>query len=186
MDINDEFETCHVYIDELINCLIDNYTGEEVPTIARRIDVTQLADCSEKENWYIDWSTWEEDVEIYALYVDGSDTIEGLIALSNNDTFSSADIKWMCAAPHNNYELVGNNKQYNGVGGHLFAIAVEKSLEWEHDGGCVLNAATEDLVNHYVDYGFIFVGIRHPYHMVLPGVIGKDLTNIYTLTMQPI
>ena len=183
----DEFSTCHVWFDDFTNCLIDNTTGQLVDTIVRRIDYSELSQYSKETNWYIDWTCWEDnddDIEVYALYVKGSDTIEGLIALHDNQDYESADINWMCAAPHNNYDVVGREKKYNGIGGHLFAIGVFKSTQWNHDGACVLNAATPELVEHYESYGLLFVGIRHPYHMTLPAYLAPSFIDQYTFEFE--
>lgn len=40
--------------------------------------------------------------------------------------------KWMCAAPQNNKQLADEPK-YSGVGGHLFAIAGKKSVDYGMD-----------------------------------------------------
>lgn len=183
-ETDDEFSTCHVWIDEFTNCLIDNATGEEVDTIVRRVDPSDLGMYSKSTGWYINWTKWDEGTEVYALYVKGSNTIEGLIALHENTEYECVDIDWMCAAPHNNYDLVGSSKRYNGVGGHLFAIGAYKSTEWNRGGACVLNAGTPELVEHYENCGLLFVGIRHRYHMTLPSATAQDILSQYTFKFE--
>lgn len=46
----------------------------------------------------------------------------------------------MCTAPQNNKLLV-NEPKYSGVGGHLFAIAANKSVEYNYNGAITGNAA---------------------------------------------
>ena len=44
-----------------------------------------------------------------------------------------AFVTWMCAAPQNN-KMFCKNPKYIGVGGHLFAIASQWSLEAGYEG----------------------------------------------------
>ena len=46
-------------------------------------------------------------------------------------------------APHNNKHEFGSQK-YVGVGGHLFAIAADKSIEWGYEGAIHGFAANEE------------------------------------------
>ena len=47
----------------------------------------------------------------------------------------SAFITWMVAAPENNSQIA-EIKKYNGVGGHLFAVAAQKSEDYGF--GCAI------------------------------------------------
>ena len=72
-------------------------------------------------------------------------------------------ISWMCTAPQNN-KIISENVRYLGVGGHLFAIAAKKSLEYGYDGYMYGFAANEKLLKHYVDkLNAEEIGILHPY-----------------------
>ncbi len=51
-------------------------------------------------------------------------------------------------APHNNKHECGNQK-YIGVGGHLFAIAADKSIEWGYEWAVHGFAANEELLGVY-------------------------------------
>ena len=42
---------------------------------------------------------------------------------------TAAFVTWKCAAPENN-PLLTNKKRYEGVGGHLFAIAAHRSMAY--------------------------------------------------------
>ena len=60
-------------------------------------------------------------------------------------------IDWMVSAPHNNKVILeGEQKKYIGVGGHLFAVAVEKSFEFGWEGVVTGYPANEKLMKHYV------------------------------------
>ena len=78
--------------------------------------------------------------------IKGTVDIQGLVALSQNKDFQAVYIAWMCSAPQNN-KLLCDNPKYSGVGGHLFAIAADKSVEYGFGGTIVGYAANMDLVN---------------------------------------
>ncbi len=58
---------------------------------------------------------------------------EGLVGVRNDKDSHAAYLHWACTAPHNNKYEFGSQK-YVGVGGHLFAIAADKSMKWGHEG----------------------------------------------------
>lgn len=70
---------------------------------------------------------------MYALVIKGTTDIQGLIALQRNEDYQAVYITWMCAAPQNNKEIIDQPK-YLGVGGHLFAIGIDKAIEYGYDG----------------------------------------------------
>ena len=55
----------------------------------------------------------------------------------------------MCTNPENN-KLITDDVRYYGVGGHLFAIAAQKSIEYGHGGLIYGFAANKELLKHYV------------------------------------
>ena len=97
--------------------------------------------------WKFDWSKpQQKGYEIYALYVKGSDEVQGMIAIKNIENQYYTHIDIVEAAPEN----VGKNGKYKGVGAHLFAIACLKSVQAGNDGYVQFKAKTQ-LVNHYID-----------------------------------
>ena len=87
---------------------------------------------------------------------------------------------WASTAPQNNVHLYGK-KKYNGVGGHLFAIAVDMSFKWGYDGFVYGFALNKDLLNHYINaLGCFFVGILHPYHFLIETNTAQRLLENYT------
>ena len=72
----------------------------------------------------------------------GDDTVQGRIALKIEGGVANIDI--VESAPHN-YGHVG---KYIGVGGHLFAIACQCSLEAGYNG-VVAFTSKSDLVEYY-------------------------------------
>ena len=55
-----------------------------------------------------------------------------MVSLQDNPNAGALYIQWMCAAPQNNKQLADEPK-YSGVGGHLFAIAGKKSVDYGMD-----------------------------------------------------
>ncbi len=87
-----------------------------------------------------------DENEIYALVVEGSVDIQGLVAIAKDDDSKAVYVMWMCSSPENN-KLIDENVKYQGVGGHLFAIAAQKSIEFGFGGF----AANQELLQHYID-----------------------------------
>ena len=56
-----------------------------------------------------------------------------LVGVKNDKNSYAAYLHWACTAPHNNKHEFGSQK-FVGVGGHLFAIAADKSIEWGYEG----------------------------------------------------
>ena len=85
----------------------------------------------------------------------------------------------MCAAPQNN-KILCDNPKYTGVGGHLFAIAVDKSVEYGFDGVVVGNAANMDLVNHYCQvFKAEHIAMLHPYQIAIYENEAADIRRVY-------
>ena len=82
------------------------------------------------------------------------------------------------SAPHN----LGTGKQYEGVGGHLFAIAVQKSIDAGYGGFIYFEAKNMELVKHYEEkFGAALVGMPHQYSMVIDEEAAARLVKAYTL-----
>jgi len=72
----------NVEIDEFTPCLKRVKTGQLVETEAIRIRRKSFLRAYNKKNgWYVDWADLAEENEIYALVVEGSVDIQGLLAL---------------------------------------------------------------------------------------------------------
>ena len=71
-------------------------------------------------------------------------------------------------------------QKYSGVGGHLFAIAADKSIQWGYDGMMYGYAANEALLKHYVETLHAeFIGIAHQYHFIIDEAAAKRLLEVY-------
>lgn len=170
-----------VEIDELTPCLKDNLTGDLVNTEVLKVTRRSfLRKFNQKNGWYVNWEKLQKDgSEIFALVVEGSVDIQGLIALKPVEDYGAVLIDWMVAAPQNN-KMFTEFPKYSGVGGHLFAIAVNKSCEHGFDGVVTGYAANEELVNHYIDkFGAELLGMLHPLQIVIGEESARMLKEVY-------
>lgn len=167
-----------VLIDKLTPCLVDTKTGEIVDTEYKLVKKSDLKDLK-REGWLFDWAdeNLEQD-DIYKLTVKGSNKIQGLIALRYEERSKAVYAHIVESAPSNR----GENKSYEGVGGHLFAIAAQRSIEKGYGGFVFLDAKNPELVKHYHErLGAIFLGMPHPYRMVIDERVAAHLLERYTL-----
>ena len=167
-------------IDSLTPCLKSVLTGDIVETEVIRVKRKSfLSKFNERTGWYVDWSQFSAETEIYALVIKGTVDIQGLIAVTDDEQSNAVYINWACTSPANNVWRNGS-KLYEGIGGHLFAIAMNISLQRGH-GGCVHAIAMDkDILNHYVDaFGAIVIGIMHPFHFVIEEESAKKIMEVY-------
>jgi len=138
-------------IDSLTPCLKETSTGEIYETEVIRLKRKSfLAKFNKRTGWYVNWSKFEDDVEVYALVLKGTVDVQGLVAVRYDDDAEAAYIVWACTAPWNN-KVKNGTQLYQGVGGHLLAIAAELSVEHGY-GGCIYaDAINIDVYNHYIN-----------------------------------
>ena len=131
-----------ILIDDFTDCLVERETGDIVETeYNERIIPIRKKDYI---GWKFDWSkTTPNGYTIYELFLKDDDTVQGRISLKIDGGVADVDI--VESAPHN----FGRNGKYIGVGGHLFAIACQCSLEAGCDG-FVAFTAKSDLVDYYM------------------------------------
>ncbi|BCN30291.1 hypothetical protein [Anaeromicropila herbilytica] len=167
-----------IYMDAFTPCLLDRETNEFVDTTYSIIDKSEIP-CLTKKGFLMEWNSWFiKRKEIYQLNLKDDDNIQGLIALEKRSAEMAVHINLMESAPHNQ----GKNKKYLGVGGHLFAIAIEQSIQLGFDGFIYFEAKNMELIKHYHEsFGAELIGIGHPYRMVLDEVKSKILLEKYTL-----
>jgi len=130
-----------IEIDKFTPCLIEHKTGKELTTRYYHIkedDVKNL-------KWLFNWTAlFENGYEVMALSLKDSQEFEGLVAYQVQPENNSVYVALVESAPHNKEP----NKKYDGVGGHLFAIAVKKSFDLGYEGHIYFQAKTE-LVDYY-------------------------------------
>ena len=133
------------FIDKLTPCLVDAATGEILSTIfsiATKNDIAELTN----NGWAFDWNANSlEKLNIYKLLIKDDYTIQGLIA---TEVFRGAVyVHLLENAPQNR----GEYRKYEGVGGHLFAIAMRLSVALGFGGYIFFDAKNMELVKHYSD-----------------------------------
>lgn len=173
----------NVEIDELTPCLRDNKTGELVQTEVKKVtNRSELANCTEKNGWDFPWNKAPRDAEVYSLRVKGSSEIEGLIALKKEPENAAVYLYWGNAAPHNQITETNAKKKYNGVGGHLFAIAADISVKEGYGGFMYADAANKELYELFVnEYGATPIPTHNnPYRFFFDGKATKRILDTYT------
>lgn len=170
----------NVMIDEFTPCLKDARTGELVQTEVIRVKRKSfLKKYNKKNGWYTNWEKLADENEIYALVVEGSVDIQGLVAVAKNDDMKAVYISWMCTSPENN-KLITDEVRYFGVGGHLFAIAAQKSIEYGYDGYMYGFAANQELLEHYVEvFNGEIIAVLHPYQFAIDEEGAKTIMEVY-------
>lgn len=130
-----------ILIDEFTDCLVDRKTGDIVETeYSERIYPIAKKDYA---GWKFKWDkTATNGYSIYELFLKDDDVVQGRISLKIDGGVADVDI--VESAPHN----YGRNGKYIGVGGHMFAIACQCSLEAGCDG-VVAFTSKSDLVEYY-------------------------------------
>ena len=133
-------------IDELTPCLRKVSTGQLVETTVSKISPTK----KDFAKWQFDWTAPEkEGYTVYALRVKGQKAVQGLVA--TKEMFGYIEVGWAEAAPQNNpYNKLyfSGQKEYNGVGGHLFAEACKQSYDKGY-GGVIGFIAKTNLIEYY-------------------------------------
>jgi len=169
-----------IVVDKIVSCLEKAKTGEVMDTVVFKIESrSYLRRFTEKNGWKINWYQIPDDVEVYALGLADTNEIQGLIGLRNDNTVDATYIHWACTAPHNNKHDFGE-QTYLGVGGHLFAVAAEKSIDWGHGGYVYGFAANKELLIHYQNvFNAWHVGILHDFHFVIEASEAEKLLEVY-------
>jgi len=167
-----------VEIDVLSPCLIDTATGKICDTLFSRAKKDELKG-AKKRGWRFNWAAKDLDSsEIYKVTVKGDTRIQGLIALKDTPGGNAVYVNIVETAPHN----AGDSRKYDGVGGHLFAIAIKRSLDLGYGGYLFMDAKNMKLVDYYNrQFGAERIGGVHPYRMILDEEAAKNLIEVYTL-----
>lgn len=113
------------------------------------------------------------------MVIEGSVDIQRMVAVAPNADMQALYINWMYASPDNNKQLT-DNVRYLGVGGHLFAIAAQKSINWGYDGYMYGFATDKKLLEHYVKtfHGEV-IAILHPYQFAIDDETAREIVEVY-------
>lgn len=163
-----------IEIDALTLCLRNRRTKEIVKTEFHPVGSDEVMNLQRK-NWNFDWSEpLINGYEVYKLCLRKTRTIQGLVALKPEARSHAVHIDIVEAAPHN----IGKAGRYEGVGGHLFAIAAKKSKEYGFNGFTYFTAKST-LIEHYMKaLGAIVVNPRLRI-MAIDELAAKNLINKY-------
>lgn len=164
----------NIEIDQLTPCLERVKDSKIVETSFSAVSKAELMKIN---RWLFKWTDSDlTNCEIYKLTVNDDERIQGLIAIQVMQRDKAVYVKIAESAPHNKHDA----KEYIGVGGHLFAIAVQRSYELGFDGFVYFDAKNISLVSHYArSLGAIFIGHPHPYRMIIDEEAAKKLIQIY-------
>lgn len=167
-----------IEIDQFTPCLVERKSGRIIETSYVLADKKELKPLR-KEGWLFNWTHNDlSNSEVYKLTVKGETAIQGLVALENVRSNYAVHLVLAESAPQNK----GDNKTYDGVGGHLFAIAVKRSFELGYGGFIYFEAKNTELVRHYREkFGAVLIGRPHIYSMIIDEVSAKRLLHSYTL-----
>ena len=135
----------------MVPCLIDANTNKEVKTVVSQIKSAGELKGYNSKNWYVNWGKLLANNEVFALKTSDGE-IQGLVAIENDKEASAAVLSWAVAAPWNNPEKLGGcSKKYLGVGGHLFAIGVERSVSYGYGGVLLGHPSDKRVMQHYIE-----------------------------------
>ena len=168
-------------IDTLTPCLKETGTGEifetEVIRLRRR---SFLEKFNKRTGWYVNWSKFEDDVEVYAIVLKGTVDVQGLKAIRYDEPAKAVHIEWACTAPWNN-RLETTTQRYQGVGGHLFAIASELSFKHGYGGYVYGDASNADILQYYIEkFDAVPLNTRDgKYRFMIEGENTQKLMEVY-------
>lgn len=167
-----------IEIDKFTPCLIESRTGKIVNTQYALADRSELMSLQE-QGWKFDWAIKDLDNSVvYKLTTENDSNIQGLVALTDYKKDQAVYVNIAESAPHNS----GRGKQYEGVGGHLFAVAAQISQNRGYGGFLFMDAKNPALVKYYHDkFGATLIGMPHPHRMYIDENAAKRLIEIYTL-----
>lgn len=163
-----------IEIDSFTPCLEKTSDKSIVDTYFSIASPSELKTLS---SWKFNWKKInQKECEIFKITAAGDTRIQGLIALQNITSDKAVYVNIAESAPHN----IGKNKEYNGVGGHLFAIAILRSVQLGYDGFVYMDAKNLRLVSHYAkSLGATFIGTPHPYRMAIDEIAAKRILSQY-------
>ncbi len=175
-----------IEIDKLTACLEDA-TGSQLETLAYRIeDERILKGFTKKSGWYVNWAKLYKKYEIYALVLEESPSVfQGLCAIENDYQANVTILHWAVASPNNNLQKT-QEKRYYGVGGHLFAIALEASIKAGFQGVVVGHPTNNRLYEHYINelgakpFATSALSRNYAYTIVLDGLEARQLYAKYS------
>lgn len=136
----------HIDIDGLTPCLVRMSDGLIVKTSFSKAIIND----DSFDDWVFDWKRPERDgFEVFGLKADGDSRFQGLISMAPDRELQAVRINIVESAPFNSpHNPAFVQKEYEGVGAHLFAEACRYSDDLGYNGYVLFTAKT-NLVNYY-------------------------------------
>lgn len=178
---SEKYGKLDIEIDEFVPCLKDAKTEKILQTEVRDIPRKSLKFYTESNGWGINWVEVPKNYKVLGVFIKGQNDPQGMISLRYDK--GAVYMSFASTAPQNNKLIVGENQKYKGVGGHLFAAAVQESVRAGNLDGCVYGyAANEKLLDHYIKtFGaFHYRTTSHEYTIEISGHAAQNLLDIYT------
>ena len=169
----------NIDFDEFVPCLKDAETGEIFQTEVRELTKSEYSRFKEADGWNIDWSDIPDGEQVLGVYLKNDTEPQGLIAIRKDK--GGVYLSYASTAPINN-KLFNNGKQkFIGVGGHLFAAAIEESVKAGNETGCIYGyAANQEVLNHYIEnFGAVHLPITHEYQFIIDGEAAEQILSKY-------
>lgn len=169
----------NIEFDEFVPCLKDAETGEIFQTEVRELTKSEYSRFKEADGWNIDWSDIPDGEQVLGVYLKNDTEPQGLIAIRKDK--GGVYLSYASTAPINN-KLLNNGKQkFIGVGGHLFAAAIEESVKAGNETGCIYGyAANQEVLNHYIEnFGAVHMPITHEYQFIIDGEAAEQILSKY-------
>lgn len=169
----------NIEFDEFVPCLKDAETGEIFQTEVRELTKSEYSRFKEADGWNIDWSDIPDGEQVLGVYLKNDTEPQGLIAIRKDK--GGVYLSYASTAPINN-KLFNNGKQkFIGVGGHLFAAAIEESVKAGNETGCIYRyAANQEVLNHYIEnFGAVHLPITHEYQFIIDGEAAEQILSKY-------
>ena len=166
-----------IVIDKMTPCLVEISSGKILQTTFSVAKTDELMNL-QTHGWNFDWSDSElAYCNIYKLLIEDDAEIQGLVAAEV--VRGAVYIHLAESAPHN----LAPSKKYEGVGGHLFAIAIKLSLAMGFGGYVYFEAKNRQLADHYTNsFGARLLRTRiHEYRMEIDEEMAQVLIEKYTL-----
>lgn len=132
-------------------------TGIEKDAVIERLTKKEMTAIKAKSRFGFAWSI-EKGKEYYKLRMADNNTALGLMCLIDHpeEGFQSIEIDLLEVSKEN----VGRKKEWQNIGGCLFAFACRESFKRGYDG-CVFLIPKTELIEHYTGYyGFELVPLK--------------------------
>ena len=179
VDKSKENGIINIEFDEFVPCLKDAETGEIFQTEVRELTKSEYSRFKEADGWNIDWSDIPDGEQVLGVYLKNDTEPQGLIAIRKDK--GGVYLSYASTAPINN-KLLNNGKQkFIGVGGHLFAAAIEESVKAGNETGCIYGyAANQEVLNYYIEnFGAVHLPITHEYQFIIDGEAAEQILSKY-------